>query len=64
MAQDALQESALTGLRIPDIGEGPHDEVHRATDVIGYRITKVSEPLPIDVPDEQHVDVAVDRIKA
>jgi hypothetical protein len=63
MAQDALQESALAGLRILDIGEAPDDEVHSTTDVIGYRITNVSEPHPVDVPDEQHVDVAVGRIK-
>ncbi len=64
MTQDAVQEPAPTQRRIPKVGDSPYDEVHLATDVIGYRVAELSEPLPVHVPDEQHVDVAIGRITA
>ncbi|HAF10242.1 MAG TPA: hypothetical protein DCK98_09205 [Chloroflexi bacterium] len=64
MADDALQESALAGVWIVEFGRAPDHKVHRATDAIRYRIAQSSEPLPVDMPDEEHVDVAVSRITA
>jgi len=64
MAQDALPELALTGPRTSQLGPAPRDEVHLAANVIRYFVAEPSEPIPVDVPNEQHIDVAPDGIEA
>jgi hypothetical protein len=57
-AQDAFEQPTLTGLRTLYLGRAPYDEVHLATNVIPYGTADASEPIPVDVANEQHVDVA------
>lgn len=63
-AQDPLEQPALTGLRLSYLGRAPRYEVHLATDVIRHGIADASQAIPIDVPHEQHIDVAAGVIVA
>jgi hypothetical protein len=64
IAHDAPQEPASAGRQAPEVSIAPDHEVHLAADVIRYRIAQSTEPLPVDGPHEEHVDVAVGRIAA
>jgi hypothetical protein len=54
----------MADLRRPEVGRAPHHEVHGPTDASRYGTTESGEPLPVDGPDDGHVDVAVDGITA